>query len=443
MPQILIEILIIVALVVANGFFAMSEMALVTARRTRLQQRAESGDAGAVAAIELHQAPQRFLSTVQIGITLVGILAGAVGGATLAEELAAVLARVPGLVPYAEAAGVGLVVLAVTYLSLVIGELVPKRLALGNAEGIAAAVARPMHHLSRLVAPAVRLLTWSTDAVVRLLRVRPAETPPVTADEIRILMRQGTEAGVFEAAERSMVERIFRLDERRIEALMTPRTEIDWLDLEAPTEEIRLRLAASTHSYLPVAAGGLDHVTGMLRTRDVLARCLAGQPIDLRALARPALFVPESSSPLETLELFRAGRSPIALVIDEFGGMLGLVTATDLLEAIVGQMPQAEETDGVYAIRREDGSWLLDGLLPIDELKASLELADLPGEVEGLFQTVGGLIMTELGRIPASGDRIDLSDWHLEVLDVDGRRVDKVLATRRNVPGDGKEPAAS
>jgi putative hemolysin len=432
MSDVLVESLILLALVLANGFFALSEMALVAARRARLQQRAESGESGAAAAIALQEAPERFLSTAQIGITLIGIMAGAFGGATLAEEMAAGLARLPVLAPYADAVAVGVVVLAVTYLSLVIGELVPKRLAMSNAESIAARVAAPMRTLSRVVSPLVRLLTWSTDFVVRILGARNAENPPVTAEEIEILMRQGAESGVFEVAEQSMVERVFRLDERRIEVLMTPRTDVDWLDLNEPQEETRRRLVDGTHSYLPVAAGGLDHVTGVIRARDVLARCLAGEPLDLKALAQPPLFVPESATPLEVLELFRLERSSVALVIDEYGGLLGLVSATDLLEAIVGRMPQVEDTGEAPAVRRQDGSWLLAGLLPIDELKDLLELDELPGESEGRFQTLGGYMMDHLGRIPLSGDRLDYGGWRFEVVDMDGRRVDKVLATRQD-----------
>ncbi len=430
MSSIALELLILVILIAANGLFAMSEMAVVSARRPRLQQRAEEGQSGARAALELVDAPSRFLSTVQIGITLVGVLAGAFGGATLAEKLAASLERVPLLAPYSEAIAVGAVVLLITYLSLVIGELVPKRLALNDPEGIASAVAGPMKRLAAVAGPVARLLTVSTDVVVRLLRVRSPQEPPVTEDEIRIMIEQGTEAGVFEVAEQSMVAAVFRLGERRIDALMTRRTEIEWLDLDDPPEVAATQMAGSRHSWFPAAHGDLDRVQGVVRARDVLARCLTDQTLDPVTALQPALFLPESTPALEALERFRVHPAPLALVIDEYGGVQGLVTMADIVSAIVGEMAEAGRIEMPRVVLRDDGSWLLDGLLPVDEVKDLLDVDDLPGEATIRYQTLGGLVVASLGHIPAASEYFEHAGWRFEVLDMDRHRVDKVLVRR-------------
>jgi putative hemolysin len=427
MSTMILEALIIVVLIIVNGLFAMSEIAVVSARKVRLQQRAEDGNPGARVALELAEAPDRFLSTVQIGITLIGVLAGAFGGATLAEKLGAQIGRIRALSHYSEAIGVSIVVLAITYLSLVIGELVPKRLALHNAERIASAVAIPTRTLSRLASPLVRLLTLSTDLVVQLLGVRPSSEPPITEAEIRIILEQGTQAGVFEKAEQEIVGRVLRLGERRIEALTTTRTEVEWLDLDDSREEIQGKLVNSLFSRFPVARGSLDQVVGVVQARDVMARCLTDQPVDLSAMLEPSIFVPESASSLELLELFRSSRSSMALVIDEHGGFQGVVTLTDLLEAIVGDMPVGEGPDELRAVQREDGSWLLDGLLPVDEFRELFELEAFPGEEIGQFRTLGGLVMARLQRVPRGGDWFEHEGLRFEVMDMDGHRVDKIL----------------
>lgn len=424
-----LEILIIFLLLVANGVFAMAEIAIVSARKARLQQMAEAGDAQARAALDLARNPHPFLATVQIGITLVGILAGAFGGATIAEEIAARLNAIPFLIPYSETIGVSVVVLTITYASLIIGELTPKRLALNNAERIAAAVALPMQALSALAAPVVRLLNASTDLVIRLLGVKPSAEPHVTPEEIKVLIEQGTASGVFEASEQDMIENVLRLDERRVGACMTPRTQIVSLDVDDPPETLRRKIADSQHSRFPVIQGDPDNVVGMVRAKDLLAQSLAGEPLNLSALLRPPLFVPENTSALKALELLKQHRVHIALVTDEYGGIQGLLTHNDILEDIAGRIPSATDPLKPQAVRREDGSWLVDGLLHIDELKEILDLSHLPAEAHGHYQTVGGFVMTQARRIPVAGQHFEWGGLRFEVMDMDGRRVDKVLVS--------------
>jgi putative hemolysin len=422
-----LELVFILVLILFNGVFAMAELAVVSARRARLQQRAEEGDAGARRALEVAESPSRFLSTIQIGITLVGVLAGAFGGATIAQELASVLVGVPFLARYAEAISVGIVVVLVTYLSLVIGELVPKQLALGHPERTAAALVPPIHMLSRAAAPLVRLLTASTNFVIRLLRVQGTPEPPVTEAEIRIMIEQGTQAGVFEEAEQDMVEGVFRLADRRVDAVMTPRTEIEWLDTSDSTEQINQTIMTSSHSRFPVAAGDLDQVLGVVRARDVLGQCLAGDALVLTDMLYSLYFVPESASVLTVLDILKSTGTAMAFVIDEFGGLQGLVTVNDIMEGVVGDLAEAGEVGEPRAVQREDGSWLLDGLLPIDEFKELFDLGPLPGEARGHYQTLGGFVMDYLGRIPAAADRLTYEHLELEVMDMDAHRVDKVL----------------
>ena len=422
-----LELALILLLLVANGVFAMSEMALVSARRARLRQRADAGDAGARAALELADAPDTFLSTTQIGITLVGILAGAFGGATISEQLAARISRVHALAPYSEGLALIAVVLSITYLSLIVGELAPKRLALNDPERIASMVARPMRALSRVTRPAVRLLSFSTAAVLGAFRLKAAEDPPVTEEEIRVLIHQGAEAGVFEQSEREIVESVLRLDDRRVTALMTPRMEIDWLDLTASPSEALRGLGAGAHSRYPVARGNLDDVQGVVHAKDLLGRCLAGEPPDLRSLLRPPLFVPESQTALQLLEQLRNARTHVALVVNEFGSVQGLVTMHDVLEAIVGDLPAVGAEP--YAVEREDGSWLLDGALLVDEFREIFDTGPLPGEERGGYETLAGFVLTRLGRVPRTAESFEWGGLRFEIVDMDGRRVDKVLVT--------------
>jgi len=427
MSRIAIEILVLVVLILANALFAMSEIAVVSARKTRLQQQAQEGNKRAQVALELANAPNQFLATIQLGITLVGIMAGAFGGATIAEELAGVLEQVPFLAPYSEVIGVGIVVLTITYFSLVIGELIPKRLGLNNAERVAARLAPFMRTLSRLASPLVRLLSLSTDLAMRLLRVRPKQETPASEEEIKLLLQQGTRAGAFEPAEQEMVEHVFRLGDAKVKALMTPRPEVVWLDLDDPAEEARRVVATRGHSRFPVARGELDHVLGVVYVKDLLADGLDGQPFDLEANLRPALYLPETVTALEAMEQLRMNHTDAALVIDEYGGFEGLLTVEDILEAIIGDIVAPGELVEPEAVQREDGSWLLDGTLPIDEVKDLLGVDSLPHE-GSQYQTLGGFVMLCLGRIPSAGDHFSCCGWRFEVVDMDRLRVDKILA---------------
>jgi putative hemolysin len=427
MDSILTQVLIIIGLIIANGFLAMAEIAIVSARKVRLQQRAEEGDAKAKIALELANSPSRFLSTIQIGITLVGILAGAFGGVTIAEQLAPKLNRIAWIAPHGGAVSLSIVVLGITYLSLIIGELVPKQIALHHAERISAAVAPSMRTLSWLAAPLVQLLSLSTHLVLRAFGVRPSEEVTVTEEEIKLMIEQGTQEGVFEPSEQEIVERVFRLGDRTANSLMTPRPDVVWLDPNEPPEEIQQKITADSHTHYPVAEGQIDQIIGLVNSKDLLSQNLSCQPIDLRSVLRPALFIPESMSALDMLERFKQKRTHVAFVIDEHGGFQGLVTTSDILEAIVGDIPMPDEAEEADIIQREDGSWLVDGKVPADELKDLLQTDELPFENENLYQTLGGLVMAFLGRIPKSGDHFEWGGFRFEVVDMDGHRVDKVL----------------
>ena len=429
MNSVAFEILFILLLLIANGLFAMSEIALVSSRKVRLLRRAEK-DAGARVALELAAAPDRFLSTVQIGITLIGILTGAFGGATISRHLAERLNRIPALAQYSEAVSIVVVVVTITYLSLVVGELVPKRLALNYPERIASRVAKPMQFLSRLTAPAVHALSASSSFLLRLLGARPTEEPPITEEEVKILIDVGAEAGVFEAAEHELVDNIFRLADLKVPQLMTPRLDIVWLDVISPPEEIRKRIINSPYSRMPVCQGTLDNVLGVVKARELLARVLAGEPLDLRAAMRPPLYVPETRTALQLLELFKRSTAHIALVIDEHGALEGLVTMNDVLEAIVGEMPAHLGRVEGLAVRREDGSWLLDGRIPVSDFKELFSIERLPREEEGGYHTLAGFIMTYLGRLPSAADHFVWNGLRIEVVDMDRRRIDKVLVNR-------------
>jgi putative hemolysin len=443
MSVIVFESVFILLLIIANGVFALAEIATVSARRARLQQRANEGDAGARTALELIAEPTRFLSTVQIGITLVGILAGAFGGATIAEPIAASLARFPTLAPYSEAIGLVVVVLVITYLSLVIGELLPKRLALSDPERLAALVAPAMRWLSVVAAPVVHLLSASTEVLVRLLGIRPMKESPVTPEEIAILIEQGRDGGVFEATEQDIVESALWLDERRVGTLITPRTKIIWVDLDEALDNIQQVILNSPHAYFPAAHGHLDNVVGILRGRDLLARQLTGQPVEIQALLKAPLFVPETRLVLDILELLKQSGQHMAVVIDEFGGLQGIVTLTDVLETLVGEIRSPGGPAEPAAVRREDGSWLLDGRLPVYEMKELLDLNELPGEDESNYDTLGGFIMARLGRIPSAGEHFDYARHRFEVVDMDGMRVDQVLVTDLRAGSHTDEATAS
>ncbi|MBI5949266.1 MAG: HlyC/CorC family transporter [Chloroflexi bacterium] len=421
-----LELVLIVVLVLINGVLAGSELAVVSARKVRLQHRAASGDAGAQVALELASEPNRFLSTVQIGITLVGILAGAFGGATVAEKLAEQLEDAGLSDSVSAPAGVLLVVIGITYLSLIIGELVPKRLALAHPEAIAAIVARPMRVLAIAGTPVVAVLSISTEAVLRVLRLRAPSDVAVTEEELKVLLQQGVAAGVIEAAEHEMAAAIFRLGDRRVAHLMTPRLDAVWLDVADPVERALELMAASPHERYPVCENGPDNVLGVVAGKDLFALVARGELPDLRTVLRPALYVPETLSALAVLERFKQAPSTLAVVVDEYGGTNGILALTDVMEAIVGALP-SDEVEEQAIVRRPDGSWLIDGRLPFDELAALLRLPRSPGRSD--YQTLAGLVLHEMGHIPSVGDSVDWGEYHFEVVDMDARRIDRVLVT--------------
>jgi putative hemolysin len=418
----MIDILIVFLLAIVNGMFSMAEIAIVSAKRVRLQQLVDSGSRGAQTALDLAENPNRFLSSVQIGITLIGIISGTFGGATVAEDVAALIAQVPALAPYSETLAVVLVVALITYLSLVIGELVPKRIGLRAPERIAALVAPPMHLISRITAPLITFLSLSTELLLRLLRVRDSGEPSVTVADVRAMMDEGREAGIFHLATQEMVSNVFRLDELRVSASMTPRTEIVWLDIEATDETTRRVIIEHPYTAFPVCGGTPDNVLGVVRSQDLLRRYLSNETIELRALLKESLFIPESVTATRALELLRNSKAHLALVIGEHGDVRGLVTLRDLIEEVVGNV------DEQAAILREDGSWLIDGLMPIDELKALFDIEELPNEYD--YETVGGFVMAQLGHIPRTGAFFTWNELRFEVIDMDGKRVDKVMAQK-------------
>ena len=417
---------ILLALIFINGLFAMSEIAIVSSRRARLQQFAEEGSTGAQSAIKLSEDPTRFLSTVQVGITSIGILSGALGESTVAEHLRLKLLQVPFLDAYAQPLSLVLMVFILTYLSLIIGELVPKRIAMQRPEVIAMLVAKPMQSISSLAAPLVLLLSASTNTVLRLLGARNSTEPTVTEEEIKVMIEQGTEEGVFDRAEQELVSNVLRLDDRNVGAVMTPRKDIVFLDVQQTYEENRDRLCDAPHTVIPLCDGGLDHVIGLVRSNDLLESLLRGEQIDFPRLAKSPLFVPKTITLMQLLEHFKRAHRPAALVIDEYGEVVGIATVNDVIEAIVGDFPGAEEEDPLI-VQREDGSWLVDGMLDLDGLKTLLKVDELPEEELGNFHTVGGLAMLQLGRVPRTGDVFELEGHRIEVIDMDKNRVDKLL----------------
>ena len=429
----MVPIVVILLLVAVNGLFVMAEMAVVSSRKPRLQQFANEGSHGAQTALDLATHPDRFLATTQIGITLIAILTGALGERTLTERLSQKLDQVPHLAilaEYKESIAFAIVIMAITYISLVIGELLPKRLALHNPERIASATSSFMDFISRLCRPAVAFISGSTRVVMSALRLRPSEEPPVTEEEIKVMMEQGTEAGVFEETEHDIVKSIFKLGDRAVSALMKPRREVIWLDLDDPFIENQKKLASSSYSRFPVAQGSLDNVLGIVQTKDLLTRCLAGSKMDLKENLRPPLFVPEGLPALRLLEMFKKSRTHMALVVDEYGGVEGLVTLNDILEDLVGDVASVDMPEERQIFQRPDGSWLIDGKLQVDDLKEVLGLSKLPDEESGSYQTLGGLVMLQVGRVPVTGDAFETEGYTFEVVDMDGKRVDKVLVSK-------------
>lgn len=423
---------IILVLVAFNALFALSEMAIVASRSARLQHLEDEERPGAAAAAELRREPSRFLSTVQVGITAIGVLAGAVGESALAAPLADRLAQVPLLAAHAGGIAFTLTVVLITYLSVVLGELVPKRLALLAPERVALVVATPMSMLQKAASPFVWLLSKSSDAVLALVPRSAEREPPVTDEEIAVLMEQGAAAGVFHESEQAYVSNVLRLDDRRVTSIMTPRQQLYVVDLDDDAETVRARVAGAPHTRLVVCRGSTDNVLGIVEVTDLLADMLAGRPLDVAARVRDPLRVPESATTTSLIETFRAAGRQIALVMDEYGEVQGLVTDSDFLGAIVGEIGAAGAPAPSAIQAREDGSWLVEGGLPIEELQDAFELGSLPGQDEHQFTTVAGFVLHQLGRIPESADHFDWEDLRFEVVDMDGRRVDKVLVRRRS-----------
>jgi putative hemolysin len=428
------ELILLAVLILLNGVFALSEIAVVSSRKARLQRLVDDGMPGAGTAMSLHESPSTFLSTIQVGITSIGILSGAIGEAALADPLTKWFAGWPLLAPYAQGLALGMVVVAITYLSVVVGELVPKRLALLKPEVIAAFVARPMHWLARAARPLVWLLSASSDMLLRLARARRSEEPPVTDEEIEVLMQQGADAGVFHHSEQAIVANVLRLDEQRIGAIMTPRADIYTIDLEEDETTVRQRLAAAPHHRVVVVRGGFERVLGVLHVAELLPAAFDGRPLEVERSLRPPLYVPESVTTTKLMELFRKARAQFALIVDEYGEVQGLVTLTDVMASIVGDIPAEGAAAEQDAVQREDGSWLIDGAVGIERFRGLFDIDLLPGEDEGHYHTLAGFALYQLGRIPAIGERFEAADLRFEIVDMDRTRIDKLIVSRLPPP---------
>ena len=429
MPEIPIEtnfsggLIAIAILLLLNGVLSMAETALLSVKKTRLQNQLNKGDVRAGIVLKLTENPNQFLSVIQIGITSIDLLIGALTAATLGVWINMELEKFPALAKYSELISILIGVLPVTYLSLVLGELVPKRLALRDPEGVSSLVAGPMLFFSKIFSPFVKLLSFSTEWILKMMGVEANSEPPVTEEEIHLLIDQGTQAGVFEESEQDMVEGIFSLGDSRVYSLMTPRTDLVWLDVTDSIEVIRQKIAGCPYSRFPVRQDSLETILGIVKSRDLLVESLSGKMIDLKALLKPAFFIPETMFASRALELFKEKNTELLLVVDEFGGLQGLLTINDILEEIVGAM----EFEEPQATQRQDGSWLLDGMLEVDEFKELFEFTALPHEDE--YETLSGFVMTSLGRVPQPADNFEWNGFRFEVMDMDGRRVDKVLVT--------------
>ncbi len=421
------DVALLIFLILLNGVFAAAELALSSIRKARLQVLIDKGNKGAKVALQLSEEPTNFLSTVQIGITSIGVLSGIVGESAFSGPVAGFLQRLFGLAPgVASVLGTTLVVVVITYLSIVFGELLPKRVGQMYPESVSSIVARPMHWLAALGRPFVALLAWSTRAVMKLFGLHDDYKERITEEEIDAMLAEGTSTGVIEAQEHQMVRNVFRLDDRLISSLMIPRNDIVWLDADAPVEEALKTIADTNHSAFPVCRGGLEDVLGVVNARDLLNQATRGEAMSLTAKMRPAVFVPETLTAMELLDNFRTTGRQMVLVVDEYGELQGLVTLRDVLEAIAGEF-KPDPGDQAWAVQRDDGSWLMDGLIPVVELKDRLHIKHLPDEGKGRYNTLAGLVMMLLGRVPTESDKVVFQNWSFEVMDMDGRRVDKVL----------------
>jgi putative hemolysin len=423
------DVVLLLFLILINALFAMSEMALTASRKARLQVMVEAGDGGARHAMDLHENPTKFLSVVQIGITSIGILNGIVGDAAFSAPLAHWIAQTfPISARAAEVTATGVVVVVITFLTIVFGELVPKRVGIMYPETVARLVARPMEWLSILTRPFVRLLSWITDRTLRLFGIEGDASRAVTEEEIAASLEEGLDAGVIEAQEHQMVRNVFRLDDRQVGSMMIPRAEIVWLEATATPDEVLKVIGEVEHTRYPVCRGGLDDVLGVVSAPALLQQAMQGRALDLTEGLQAPVFVPETLSGMELLEHFRVASAQIVFVVDEYGEVQGMITVRDVLEAITGEFTSHADEDA-WAVQREDGSWLFDGLIPTPELKDRLGLKDLPEEDRNLYNTLAGMIMLLLGRLPRTTDTVEWEGWRFEVVDLDGKRVDKVLAT--------------
>ena len=424
------EILIIFILIMMNGLFAMAEIAIISSRKARLRQKIEAGNKRAKIALMLADEPGHFLSAVQIGITLIGVLNGALGETAIASSLSEIFSHLPVVAPYSKALSVVIMVTGVTYFTVVVGELVPKRIALHNPEAIAIMVAGPMRLLARLTHPVVRLLSMSSELVLSLIGSKRSNEPLVSEDEIRVLMKQGTEAGIFEKSERDFVTNIFRLDDIRIATIMTHRKDIIYWDTSDPSEENMKKIIEGPHNFVPVCEGGLNHTRGLLQAKDLLGEKCFKTVDELQPVLKPVLYLPESISPITLLENFKSAKTSVALVVDEYGSVQGLVTLYDVLEAVVGDIPWSQSDSEPAAVQRADGSWLIDGDYSIEKFKELFGLNHVPGEENNDFYTLSGLVMAQIGKVPAARDFFDWNGLRFEVVDMDGNRIDKVLVSR-------------
>lgn len=424
------DVALLFFLIVLNALFAMSEMALTASRKARLQVMLEAGDSGAQAALNLHDNPTKFLSVVQVGITSIGILNGIVGDAAFSAPFARWLHQTFSIEQRpAEISATAMVVVIITFLTIIFGELVPKRFGLMYPEAVARVVSRPMEGLSLLARPFIKLLSWCTEGTLRLLGVHGSPDRSVTEEEIAASLEEGLDAGVIEAQEHQMVRNVFRLDDRQVGSMMIPRAEIVWLDADGSADDVLVVIGNEEHSRYPVCRGGLDDVVGIISAQTLLQQLMKGSLLSLTQGLQSPVFVPETLSGMELLEQFRASAAQLVFVVDEYGEVQGMITVRDVLEAITGEF-STPAADDAWAVQREDGSWLFDGLIPVPELKDRLALKELPDEDRGRYNTLAGMIMLLLGRLPHTADSVEWEGWRFEVVDLDGKRVDKVLASR-------------
>ena len=444
MSEAAIEIIMLFVLILINGLFSMTEMAVVSSRRARLQTALDDGDRRAKTVLDLLDNSNDFFSTIQIAITLIGVITGAIGARTFSGYLADLLVKVSWLKGIAQPLSVLLISCLITYFSLVIGELIPKRIATNNPEKIAMAMCGPIRVLSKIFLPVVRVLSFSTETGLKIIGIKETEESAVSEDEIKVMIEQGKQDGVFEENEQDIVESVFRLSDQTVDALMTPRTELDWIDLEEPVEESLKEIAASTYHYFPLVRGNPDNVLGVISSKALLDAYIRGDQIDLEKIAEPPLFVPESKPALSLLDDLKASESNFAVVLDEYGGFSGMITPYDLLNELVGDVTNIgdEPNDEEDILVRDDGSWSFDGMVDIEEFKETIGVRELPDESRIGYQTLAGFILSQTGSIPAAGFCFDWNGFHFEIVDMDGLRIDRVFVSRIEADPEQKEPAA-